>query len=122
MNGREPRLLYIVRGRPHELSLREARQLRRASSRYAWRALACRITRRHRATVQRLGIAGVCGFVAAVCCLHLGVFDSEAYFTLVASSLGALLASLVIAALGDPHELQRLRARAALRGRKDLTA
>jgi hypothetical protein len=107
------RPLYVVRKR--ELSLRDAEQLRRAYARYALRALACRITQRHRATVSLLGVLGVCGFVAAVGCLHLGLLDSEAFFTLVASSLGAFLASLVIAALGDPHELERLRARAARR-------
>ena len=105
-----------IRQLPPERSVRDARQLRALAAPYPLRQLACQMTRRHRAQITALGVAGVCGFVAALACLRTGLWGSVAYVAAVTGSLLALLGSLAVALLGDPYELERLRMRARNNG------
>jgi len=112
LEATRPARISGVHRLPRELSLRDARQLREASRRFQLRALACRIAQRNRAALTALGALGVCGFVAALGCLRAGLIGSASYVVAVSGSLSALVASLSVALLGDPRELERRRARA----------
>ena len=72
-----------IRQLPPERSVRDARQLRALAAPYPLRQLACQMTRRHRAQITALGVAGVCGFVAALACLRTGLWGSVAYVAAV---------------------------------------
>jgi len=101
-----------VHMRPRELQLRDALRLRRQTlPRHALRTFACRITRRYGAAFTLMGVAGMCGFIAALFCFRTGLCSSVTYLVAALVSLLALIVCLTIAILGDPYELSRRRAR-----------
>jgi hypothetical protein len=96
---------------PRELQLRDARRLRKTLPRQTLRTLACRITQRYGSAVRTLGVAGMCGFIAALGCFRTGLCSSATFVIAALVSLLALVVSLTVATLGDPYELARRRAR-----------
>lgn len=70
-------------------------------------ALACRCNERVGEWLVLLGIAGIVGFCGAVLGFRAGLFSEVQYLAGAAGSLSVLVASVLIAHLGDPYEWQR---------------
>jgi hypothetical protein len=79
--------------------------------------LACRCTARFRALLLLLGSIGIAGFCVAGVGFVTSFLSEAQYLLGVIGSLGAFAASVVIAHLGDPYELQRNECRRAAAAR-----